>query len=443
MNSPMLANWIELFKANESSLFLSNEMSSWTYGELLVAVREINSQLDGLQPGICLIESDYGLYGVAWLISGLLNRWTLVPVVSDNSEIVVTRARVSRATHRVSADTGWKLRSIGDQSGVVCAGDYTPLPSVILFSSGTTGEPKAMRKELDFELSSSEAKKRKTLNMGLLLLFDHIGGLNTLVSGLRKGAHLVAPIQRNPRSMAELIERFSVSVLPCSPTFLNMMCLDGIFEDFGLNSLRLVTYGTERMPDELLVRLSKHLPKTRFLQTFGTSETGIVKTKSYSSSSTFLTIDDPSVDWKVVDNELWLKAKGQISEYINVDDEVISDGWFKTGDLLEVREDGYFKVVGRKSEVINVGGEKVVPAEVEDVILTIGDVVDCTAFSMPNGMTGQAVAVRVVPKKGVVLKDLKLAIRQVCTVKLERYKIPVKIIFESDLKHTDRFKKEK
>ena len=314
---------------------------------------------------------------------------------------------------------------------------------VILFSSGSTGEPKAMCKSFDIDLTRSDVNQAKSINMGLLLLFDHIGGLNTLISGLKRTAHLVAPTERNPRTMAALIEKHSVRVLPCSPTFLNMMYLDGIFEDFDFRSLRLVTYGTERMPEELLGRLSKFLPRTKFLQTFGTSETGIVKTKSLSSSSTFLTIDDPLIDWKVVDDELWLRTKTQISGYMNVDEQAIEDGWFKTGDLIEMRDDAYFKVIGRKNEVINVGGEKVLPAEIEDLLMTLDQVIDCTAFSVPNGITGQSVGVRVVPVDGADLKALKKEIRLISRVHLEGFKIPVKIRFESDLRHTDRFKKER
>lgn len=197
------------------------------------------------------------------------------------------------------------------------------------------------------------------------------------------------------------------------------------------------------MPDGLLSRLSEYLPRTKFLQTFGTSETGIVKTKSLSSSSTFLTIDDPSVDWKVVDNELWLKTKTQISGYMNVDEQAISEGWFKTGDLIEMRDDIYFKIIGRKKEVINVGGQKVLPAEIEDLLMSLGQVIDCTAFSVPNGITGQAVGVKIVPEKDADLKTLKKEIRHICRMHLESFKVPVKIIFESEVKHTDRFKKER
>ena len=222
-----------------------------------------------------------------------------------------------------------------------------------------------------------------------------------------------------------------------------MMCLDGIFEDFELKSLRLVTYGTERMPEGLLNRLSRYLPKTKFLQTFGTSETGIVKTKSLSSSSTFLTIDDPLVKWKVVNSELWLNVKRQISGYMNIDEQVINDGWFKTGDLIEMRDATYFKIIGRKKEVINVGGEKVIPAEIEDLLITLEKVIDCTAFSVPNGITGQSVGVRVVPMGGADLKALKKEIRLTSKMHLESFKQPVKIKFETDLRHTDRFKKER
>lgn len=435
--------WINLFEINKEAHFLSNEKATSTYGDLLLAFQQCHAELDGLKPGICLVESDYSLKGVAWLIAGLSNDWTMVPVASENEEIINERINISAATHRVSCKSNWKLKLISEQSVIFDNEEKAASPSVILFSSGSTGEPKAMCKEFDIALSHADVAKKKPINMGLLLLFDHIGGLNTLISGLKKAAHLIAPIERNPRTMAELIEKHSVRVLPCSPTFLNMMCLDGIFDDFDLKSLRLVTYGTERMPDSLLKRLAGYLPRTKFLQTFGTSETGIVTTKSLSSSSTFLTIDDPSVDWKVVDNELWIKTKTQISGYMNADEQAISDGWFKTGDLIEMRDDTYFKIIGRKKEVINVGGQKVLPAEVEDLLMGLAQIVDCTAFSVPNGITGQAVGVKIVPERDADLKALKKKIRYICKMHLENFKVPGKIIFESEVKHTARFKKER
>lgn len=435
-------SWIEFFEENGDDLFLSNENGSWTYSELAKSAQRFRTAFDDLDVGTCLIEGDYSLNSIACLMVALTYDWNVVPVTSDNDQIVSSRSRISGATHRVSEKTGWKLESIiGESSSNQVSGPEGA--GVILFSSGTTGEPKAMLKPLDIDLSISLNKKNKPVTMALLLLFDHIGGLNTLLSGLKKSAHLVAPLERTPNVLSELIQTHAVKVLPCSPTFLNMMYMERVFEDFNLTSLRLVTYGTERMPEDLLRRLSIQLPRTKFLQTFGTSETGIVQTKSLSSSSTVMTIDDPAVEWKIVEKELWLRTSGQIMEYLNTDQQVTHDGWFKTGDLVEMHDERYFKIVGRKTEMINVGGEKVLPAEIEDLLMTIPVVIDCTAYAVPNSITGQSVGVRVVPEQGSDTKVLKKLVRELCRSNLERYKIPSKVIFDSGLKHTDRFKKER
>jgi acyl-CoA synthetase (AMP-forming)/AMP-acid ligase II len=189
--------------------------------------------------------------------------------------------------------------------------------------------------------------------------------------------------------------------------------------------------------------LSTLLPRTKFLQTFGTSETGIVQTKSLSSSSTFMTIDDPNVEWRIVDKELLLRAKGQIMGYLNSDQKAIHDGWFRTGDLVEFHNEKYFKIVGRKTEIINVGGEKVLPSEIEDLLMAIPKILDCTAYAVPNLITGQAVGVRIVAEAGADTKLLKKTVRESCLSTLEKYKVPSKVTFESSLKHTDRFKKER
>ncbi|MFT5801847.1 MAG: acyl-coenzyme A synthetase/AMP-(fatty) acid ligase [Nonlabens sp.] len=442
MTSRVISEWIGHFDYHGEALFLSNETGTWTYNDLATSMRCCKKALEKIKPGVCLIEGDYSVNSIGWLISGLAFGWKVVPVVSKNQNTIASRKNISSATHRVSANSDWVLETINYKHSTAAGMDVGE-SGVILFSSGTTGEPKAMCKVIDLTLADGVHKKAKSLAMGLLLLFDHIGGLNTLLSGLRKSTHLIAPLDRSPRVLARLIEAHSVRVLPCSPTFLNMMYLDGVFDEFDFKSLRLVTYGTERMPDELLKRLSAIHPRIKFMQTFGTSETGIVQTKSLSSSSTFFTIDDPSVDWKVVDKELWLRSSLQISGYLNTTEVAIDEGWFKTGDLVDLRDDGYFKVVGRKKEVINVGGEKVLPGEIEDIIMSINEVIDCTAFAVPNGITGQAVGVRIVPAKGTDLKELKRIIRHVSRTKMDGFKVPAKIIFEADLKHTERFKKER
>lgn len=128
---------------------------------------------------------------------------------------------------------------------------------------------------------------------------------------------------------------------------------------------------------------------------------------------------------------------------MNTDKEAISDGWFKTGDLVKVKDKNFFKIVGRKKEVINVGGEKVLPAEIEDFVMSIDGVIDCTAYAVENGLTGQAVGIIVVTEENTDTKKLKRVIRNSSRSNLESFKLPVKIIFETELNHTERFKKER
>lgn len=440
MTESLASLWIESLENIEDRAFLSNELGSWSYGDLRDEFEDSIAQLTSVPKGTLLIEGDYSVESVAWLIASLSTGWQVVPVVSNKRSIIEARARIADATHCVSHDASWRLAELPGNDVKL-----TPKreSGVVLFSSGSTGEPKAMCKSVDLSPPSATASRSRSTTMALLLLFDHIGGLNTLLSGIKKGSHMVAPLERNPRTMGELIERYSIRTLPCSPTFLNMMSIDSVFDDYDFKSLRLITYGTERMPEDLLKSLSEKLPRVKFLQTFGTSETGIVKTKSYSSSSTFLTIDDPNVEWMVVEGELWIRSTSQIGGYLNTSDEAIIDGWFKTGDLVELRDDGFFKVVGRKKEVINVGGEKVLPSEIEDLLISALNIVDCTAFAVMNGITGQSVGVKVVPVKGADVKALKKEIRSLARDKLEPFKVPTKISFESTLKHTDRFKKER
>ena len=155
------------------------------------------------------------------------------------------------------------------------------------------------------------------------------------------------------------------------------------------------------MPESLLNRIKAAFPDTALIQTFGTSETGISQTISRSSSSTLIKFDDPNTEYKIVEGELWLRSKSQILGYLNHEmSRFTEDGWFKTGDLLEPANEkegeGFFRIVGRKQEIINVGGEKVTPSEVESTLLEMPEIADCLVYPETNALTGQIVAAEIV-----------------------------------------------
>ena len=128
--------------------------------------------------------------------------------------------------------------------------------------------------------------------------------------------------------------------------------------------------------------------------------------------------------------------------YLNAPSPFTKDGWFMTGDQVEV--DGeYFKILGRKSEIINVGGEKVYPAEIESVILELENILDVTVYGEKNPIMGQIVCAKVTFKSNI---DSKYEINQIkayCRNKLERFKVPVKIKIEDGILHNERFKKKR
>jgi acyl-coenzyme A synthetase/AMP-(fatty) acid ligase len=216
--------------------------------------------------------------------------------------------------------------------------------------------------------------------------------------------------------------------------------MDEKFDENKLKSLKLITYGTERMPKNLLEKLNKSLPKVRLMQTFGTSETGILKTKSMSSDSLFFKIIDENQQYKIVDNELYLKSNTSVGKYINhQNSSFIKGGWFKTGDIVETNNEGYIKIIGRKNKVINVGGLKVMPNEVENIINSHKDVIDSTVYGEQNNITGYIVCANIVSKNKNKL-ELRKEIKKLCLLKLDKYKVPIKIKFEN-LQMNNRGKK--
>jgi acyl-coenzyme A synthetase/AMP-(fatty) acid ligase len=240
------------------------------------------------------------------------------------------------------------------------------------------------------------------------------------------GACLIIPKNKEPKTICELIQNYKIMVLPSSPTFLNLILISGEHKNYDLSALRMITYGTETMPQSLLLRLKEQFPKVKFLQTFGTSETGISTTASKSSESLYMKLDDANCEYKIVDNELYLRSSTQVLGYLNASmDAFTKDGWFKTGDLVETSEEGFIKIIGRSKEVINVGGQKVLPAEVESVILSIPFIDDCMVYGVSNAITGQTVVCDVVLSKND--ENIKKTIRAFCKDKLDAFKIPTKV----------------
>ena len=266
---------------------------------------------------------------------------------------------------------------------------------LVLFSTGTTGRPKAILHDLTLFMQRFETP-RPTLKTINFLLFDHIGGLNTLLHTLFNKGTVVAPKSRSVEDILGTCEEHKIEVLPTTPTFLRMMLMSGLIPDSVPDTLRIITYGTERMDQPTLDALCELLPNVDFRQTFGMSELGIVRVKSVSRNSLYMRVGGEGVETRVVDNVLEIRSETRMLGYLNADSPFNEDGWYNTKDIVEER-DGFYRVTGRTSEVINVGGLKFMASEVERVALEYKHVELAKAEAKPNPITGQHVELTVQP----------------------------------------------
>ena len=425
------------FTAYSAKPALAGAWGVVTYAELAGLIAKARASLAQLRlerPTAFGLVGEHGPASTAWLLVLAEAGHFVAPLSGNVAEHPAKLALINAQWVVVADDKEWKLlprvdepsahplfRQLADQGAA----------GLVLFSSGTSGVPKAMVQDFGRLLSTYSGRHESDLPVLALLGFDHIGGLNTLLGALAAGSLLVVPVSRAPAEVAAAIERHAVAVLPASPTFLGLLLSADV--SASLASLRVITYGTEPMPESLLVRLKATFPRVRFIQTFGTSETGIVRTSSPESDSTYLRFEDPNLEWKVIDDELWLRSCTQIAGYLNASNERFTpDGWFRTGDKVEQGPTGTIRVLGRMGEMINVGGEKLMPAEVESIVLSVPGVTDCRVRGEAHPLTGQTVAVDVVSFT-TDQEALRAAIRTACRERLARHKIPTRVTFVSSV----------
>ena len=265
---------------------------------------------------------------------------------------------------------------------------------LVLFSSGTTGRPKAILHDFSRFLARYRTP-RPALSTVSFLLFDHIGGINTLFHTLFNRGLVVVPPERTVQGVIETIARHRIQCLPTTPTFLRMVLLSGALEGVDVSSLSLVTYGTERMDQPTLDALCRALPHVDFRQTYGMSELGILRVKSRARDSLWMRVGGEGVELRVVDGVLHIRTTNHMLGYLNAPSPFV-DGWYDTGDVVE-EDSGDIRVVGRTNEVINVGGAKVLPSEIERVALLLPQIARAKAVGARNPITGQHIEVTCEP----------------------------------------------
>jgi len=417
-----------------------------SYRSLIINIEKSQLLIDSyqIQPGMVVaINGDFSPNSIALLLALIEKRCIIVPLtntLNKNENKIFEIAQVE-FVFRVNDDDIITKETVSNRID----NDYYKMikerqhPGLVLFTSGTSGEPKAAVHDLSALLEKFKTKRKalRTLNF---LLFDHWGGLNTMFHILSNGGTVIATRDRDPENVCKIIELHQIELLPASPTFLNLMLMSGAYKNYDMNSLKIISYGTEPMPESTLKRLKIIFPDIKLLQTYGLIELGVMRSKSEKDDSLWVKVGGDGFKTRIVDDILHIKADSAMLGYLNAPSPFTKDGYFITGDQVLQKGD-YIKILGRESEIINVGGEKVYPQEVENVIQEIKNVVEVVVYKEKNSIIGNIVCAKVRLFDNENGKEKISEIKKHCRKKMQKYKVPVKIDLIEGSLHNNRFKK--
>jgi len=434
----------ERMEQHRHELAIAQPGSVYTYADLLSRVDSWEGVLSGggVPAGsVVSVEGEYGIETISLFLALMSAGAISVPLSRDSIVHAEAFMNLADVEYRAAPEGGRSVQPTGRLAAHPLYGVLRErkAPGLVLFSSGSTGASKAAVHDLGLLLRKFEKPRHRYRTLAFLQL-DHIGGVNTLFYTLSNGGAVVVPADRSPARVAEVIERHRVELLPTSPTFLNLLLLSGAHEQRDLSSLRLITYGTEPMPESTLRKAAETFPQARLQQTYGLTEVGILRSQSRGSGSLWVRVGGEGYQTKVVDGRLWVKAESAMLGYLNAPSPFDADGFLDTGDRVEV--DGeWLRILGRETDIINVGGSKVYPAEVESVLLQLENVADVAVHGESHPITGQMVVATVRLTHDEPASEFKVRLRRFCRDTLAPYKVPAKVVLATGPLYSERFKR--
>jgi len=425
-----------------NNIFFSYQELVDRYDQAMVFLGE-----QGIREGeVVALNGDFTPNTMALMFALIENKNIIVPFNSNFKESESIKLDIAAVQKMITVDVNTDKYNVETKKGNGQHPLYELIrknnhPGLVLFTSGTSGEPKGAVHDFS-NLLEKFYIARKSLRTVNFLLFDHWGGLNTMFHTLSNGGVVLTIKDRNPESVCAFIEKHKIELLPASPTFLNLMLISEAYKNHDLSSLQRITYGTEPMASSTLEKLKKTFPGIKLQQTYGLIELGVLRSKSKSDDSLWVKVGGEGYELRVVNDLLEIKAESAMLGYLNAPSPFTEDGWFMTGDQVEV--DGeYLKILGRKSEIINVGGEKVYPQEVESVIQEVENVAEVTVYGEKNAIIGNIVCAKVRLLKDEDPKMFASRLKTYCRQRMQQYKVPVKVIISSEEQFSDRFKKKR
>ncbi|MCB2203142.1 fatty acid--CoA ligase family protein [bacterium] len=282
---------------------------------------------------------------------------------------------------------------------------------ITLFTSGTTGKPKSVVhsfKSITRSIKQSPAHQDDV--WGYTYIPTHMAGVQVFFQAVLNGNPLVDLSGGNALDLGDIIRKYGVTSISATPTFYRVN-----MPYFGIcDNVRQLTIGGEGYEKTLLDTLRKGFPNARLRNVYASTEAGALLA---STGEEFVVKESFKLLVKVVENELWIH-RDALGDGVVQDEE-----WYRTGDSVEILSEDptRFRFVGRKEEMINVGGNKVNPKDVEDALRQYPGIVDVHVYGKRNSVLGNIVCCDIVSEESAICES---AIRTYLAERLQEYKIP-------------------
>lgn len=321
----------------------------------------------------------------------------------------------------------------------------------LMYTSGTTARPKGVMltygnlywKNIGHILTFGITASDRTLVVGPLY---HVGGMDLPGTGvLHAGGSLIILKKFDPKEVLETIEKEKVTNLWLSPAMTIMLFNEPSFEKYDVSSVHFIIDGGEKMPVTLIKEFKKKFPNAWFADAYGLTETV--------SGDTFLAKDRmlnklgsvgkpvPHLQVRVMDEnnkdvppeelgEICLKGPKVFKGYWKnpkATAAALIDGWFHTGDIGALDEEGFLYIMDRKKDIIISGGENIASPEVERVIYELPQVLEVAVVGIPDPKWMEVPKAFVALKEGQEISSAEIV--QYCLTKLAKFKVPKEIEF--------------
>lgn len=307
-----------------------------------------------------------------------------------------------------------------------------------LATSGTTGTPKVINHTFKSLTRSVKYQSEQGTLFVWGLMYDpcRFAGLQVVLQALLGGSQLILPKNNSFKEQVKVLLQNNVNALSATPSLWRKLLMDG--QILNLN-LKQITLGGEIVDQSLIDSLSKYFPNSRIVHIYASTEAGTgfsVKDKRAGFPSEWIDNDAAPVALKISANNTLLIKPIEMPDGKEITIRKNTEGYLDTQDLVKLDSDRIY-FCGRESGVINVGGNKVHPEEIENFIREIAGVFNVRVFAKKNSIMGQLVAAEVVCNKNEDENIFRKIIQKHCRENLELWQCPTILTFVDEIETTN------